>query len=69
MSFKFKISLKEYFDIYLLIAFLLPSLFIFFIDLPRLRKDKLEKEAKISKFIAIVYIILGPIAYLFSKII
>lgn len=69
MSFRFKLELKDYFDIYLLMSILIPTLFIFFIDIPNLRKDNLKKESKIAKVISIIYIVAGPMIYLFFKII
>ncbi|WP_412030655.1 CLC_0170 family protein [Anaerosalibacter bizertensis] len=65
----FKIALKNFFDIYFLISVLFPSLFIFFVDIPNLKRENLNKEAQIAKIIAITYIIVGPATYLFFKII
>ncbi|WP_369881216.1 CLC_0170 family protein [Anaerosalibacter bizertensis] len=65
----FKIALKNFFDIYFLISVLFPSLFIFFVDIPNLKRENLNKEAQIAKIIAITYIIVGPVTYLFFKII
>ncbi|WP_425330884.1 CLC_0170 family protein [Anaerosalibacter bizertensis] len=65
----FKIVLKNFFDIHFLISVLFPSLFIFFVDIPNLKRENLNKEAQIAKIIAITYIIVGPVTYLFFKII
>ena len=60
--------LRDIFDKYFIMTSIGVILFIFFVDVPKLKKESLLKEAKIATTIAIVYIIALPVMYVLLKV-
>lgn len=60
--------LRGIFDKYFIMASIGVILFIFFVDVPKLKKESLLKEAKIATTIAIVYTIALPAMYVLLKV-
>lgn len=60
---------QNYFNLNMLILFLLSSFFLIVIDCKEYKKDGLNKEYKFSLYMGIIYILLGFTMYGLSKFI
>jgi hypothetical protein len=61
--------LQNYFNINVLILFLISSFFLLYIDCKEYKRDSLHREYKFAKYTAIVFIIVGFTIYEFAKFI
>lgn len=69
MSYKNITVFKGLFDIYFLLSMLIVILFTLLVDVPKLKKDGFNRDAKIAKTISIIYLIIAPTIYIIFKII
>ena len=69
MFFRYKHFLQTIFDMSVVGISIIVSLMIYLIDLPKLRKEGLVKDAKIAKVIFIIYLIVPAIIYTVLKFI
>lgn len=60
--------LRGIFDKYFIMTSIVVILFIFFVDVPKLKKKSLLKEAKIATTIAIIYTVALPVMYVLFKV-
>ncbi len=67
MFFKYKHFFQTIFDMNVVAISIVVSLIVYFIDLPRLRKEGLIKDAKIAKSIFIIYLVVPPVIYVILK--
>lgn len=69
MSYKDMTILKGLFDIYLFLSMTIVSIFTLVVDVPKLKKDGLNRDANIAITISIIYLIIAPTIYIIFKII
>ncbi|WP_416198862.1 MAG: PLDc-N domain-containing protein [Sporanaerobacter sp.] len=67
MFFGIREMLKHIFGIYFLLAIVFICLCIFLVDIPRLKKRQIQKEANMAKCIGIFYIVVSPILYILFR--
>lgn len=62
-------ELKSLISFYFVLLVIAIGLFTFFVDGKSFKKKKLKGEEKLAKLLGLIYIIGGPVLYLFLKII
>jgi len=69
LFFKYKHFSQTIIDMNVVAISIVVSLIVYFIDLPRLKKEGLVKDAKIAKSIFIIYLVVPPVIYVVLKFI